>query len=224
MIGPRLACLALLLSASHAIAAAPAPAPPDPAPAPSNQESPAPIIPAAKDSLSGHFLVGASGLVLLPMAMLDSKTSFLDRAGTGVGVTGDIGIGISRYVSLGAFADYAYFTSPTDCPSCESDSLAIGGFARYHLVQGTRYDPWITLGLGYRRLTSTGEPGKVEYAGIDWLRATFGGDWYALSQLGFGPYAQLTLGTFSDRPSRTSATVYGMVNFGLRVSFDLPGR
>jgi hypothetical protein len=226
MIGPRLVCLALLLLTPHAFAAAPDPVSPTqtPAAAPAEEEALPPLIPAAKDSRSGHFLLGASGLGLLPIAMLDGKTTFMDRAGLGVGVAGDIGIGVSRYVSLGGFAEYAHFTSASDCSSCKTDTFAFGPFLRYHLVQGTRFDPWLTLGAGYRRLTASGAPGETDYSGIDWARLALGGDWYALSQVGFGPYAQVTLGTFTERPSGTSASVYGMVNLGLRVSFDAPGR
>ncbi|MFZ5889827.1 MAG: hypothetical protein ACOY0T_02070 [Myxococcota bacterium] len=224
MFGPRLLRFTLLLAASPALAAAPDPAPVQaPAEETEGEELP-PLIPAAKDALSGHLLIGASGLGLLPIAMLDGKTSFMDRAGLGVGAQGDLGIGIGRNLAIGVFGEYAHFSSSSDCSSCKTDTLSVGPFVRYHLVQGTRFDPWLTLGVGYRKLTASGAPGEVEYTGIDWARVALGGDWYALSQLGFGPYAQATLGTFTDRPAGTSATVYGTVNLGFRFVIDAQGR
>ncbi|HET9930529.1 MAG TPA: hypothetical protein VFQ35_07575 [Polyangiaceae bacterium] len=226
MFGPRIACALVLLVASPAIAAQPEPAAAQPATDTSEpaEEEQTPLIPAAKDQLSGHLLLGASGLGLLPIAMLDGKTSFMDRAGLGVGAAGDLGIGVSRNVVFGIFGEYARFTSSSDCSSCDTDTLAVGPFVRYHVVQGTRFDPWLMLGVGYRRLTASGGPKEADYRGIDWARLALGGDWYALSQVGFGPYAEVTLGTFTDRPSGTSATVYGMVNLGVRLAFDLQGR
>jgi hypothetical protein len=225
MFGPRLTCLVLLFAASTAFAKAPEPVTAPESPGDDAEaEDQAPLIPAAKDSLSGHLLIGAGGLGLLPIAMLDGKTSFMDRAGLGVGARGDIGIGVSRYLSLGAFAEYAVFSSPSDCSSCKTDTLALGPFIRYHVVQGARFDPWLTLGVGYRTLTASGAPRELEYKGIDWARVALGGDWYALSQIGFGPYVEATLGTFTERPSGTSSTVYGMVNLGVRIAIDAQGR
>lgn len=226
MFGPRLVSAFVLSLAPLALAAKPDPTVAEPAAGAddANGEEEAPLIPAAKDQLSGHLLLGASGLGLMPIAMLDGKTSFMGRAGLGVGAAGDLGIGVSRNLALGAFGEYARFGSPSDCPSCETDTFAVGPFVRYHLVQGTRFDPWIMLGVGYRKLSANGGARAVEYQGVDWARIALGGDWYALSQVGFGPYAEVTLGTFSERPVRTSSTVYGMLNLGLRIAFDLQGR
>lgn len=226
MFGPRLACALVLFVASPALAAQPEPAAAEPAvdATDSAEETQPPLIPAAKDQLSGHLLLGASGLGLLPIAMLDGKTSFMDRARAGLGAAADLGIGVSRNVVFGVFGEYARFSSPSDCPQCDTNTLAVGPFVRYHVVQGTRFDPWLQLGVGYRRLTASLGDRDVDYRGIDWARVAFGGDWYALSQVGFGPYAEVTLGTFTDRPSGTSATVYGMLNVGLRLAFDVQGR
>lgn len=225
MFGPRLAALLVLFVTAPCLAKAPEPVTaPDSTQDDPEVEDQAPLIPAARDALSGHLLIGVGGVGLLPIAMLDGKTSFMDRAGLGAGARGDIGVGVSRSLVFGAYAEYAAFTSPSDCVSCKTDSLALGPFVRYHLVQGTRFDPWLTLGVGYRTLTASGAPRELQYKGIDWARLALGGDWYALSQFGFGPYAEVALGTFTERPSGTSSTVYGTVNLGLRIVIDAQGR
>ncbi|MGC4089573.1 MAG: hypothetical protein QM756_17130 [Polyangiaceae bacterium] len=223
MLAPRLLCFASLTLAAPALAATADPATSPASESEAPEEAEQPLIPAAKDVLSGHLQLGAGGLGLMPIAMLDGKTGFRDVAGLGVGAAADVGVGVSRYLSFGAFGEYAHFTSSSDCSSCKADSFAVGPFVRYHLLQGARFDPWLTLGVGYRKLSLSGTPSDADYAGIDWARVALGGDWYALSQVGFGPYAQAALGTFTDRP-QGSATVYGMVNLGLRFTFDAQGR
>src|SRR5690606_33238202 len=93
------------------------------------------------------------------------------------------------------FREYTAFSDGDRCARCGASSFAGGPFLRYHLVQGTRFDPWASVAVALRHL-STDELGDT--SGLDWLRLELGADWYALSQIGFGPYAGLTLGTFTD--------------------------
>jgi hypothetical protein len=225
MIAPRLAFVTVLLAAPLAGAAEHAghdhssssASPAD------EDEGPEPIAPAA-DTLGGHLIVGAGPLISVPFAELDDQTDFGDVAGLGVGVTGDIGIGLSRHLSLAGWIQYASFGHPSSCNGCKATSLAFGPLIRYHLVQGTRFDPHLSLGVGYRRLDATTDDGKDQYTGIDWLKFELGGTWYALSQLGFGPFVELNLGSFTDRPSGRDTSVYGSVAFGLRVALDPRGK
>ena len=183
----------------------------------------APAAPArASDKLGGHLLAHAGALLSIPFAKLDSSTNFSDRAGIGYGAAGDLGIGVSRYVAVAGWFEYQDFNEASRECACDATALGFGALVRYHLVQGVRFDPWLSLGAGYRRIELT-NPGAT-YVGIDWLKFTLGGDWYAISQLGFGPYASVTLGTFTERPEDADAAVYGTVNFGLSLSCDAQGR
>jgi hypothetical protein len=225
MIGPRLAFLAVLLGAPLAAAAEPPAAAPAPASGPDveGDSGPEPIA-AASDTLAGHLLLSAGPLLSVPFARLDEQTAFSEAAGVGLGVAGKLGIGVSRGLSLGGFAEYTAFGHPSDCDTCKATALAFGPFVRYHLVQGVRFDPQIALGVGYRTLDATTRDRKYKYTGIDWLKLELGGAWYALSQVGFGPYAELSLGTFTKRPENRDATVYGSFSIGLRVILDAQGK
>jgi hypothetical protein len=226
MIGPRLCLAALLVSAPLAAATPPAAAtaePSDPALAPDSDAGPEPI-PAAVDTLGGHLLLAAGPLGSVPFARLDGRTDFSDVAGVGVGIAGDAGIGLARSLAIGGWFEYVAFGSPSGCSACDATSLAVGPYVRYHLVQGTRFDPRISLGLGYRSLRATSLTGARRYGGIDWLKLELGGDWYALSQVGVGPFAELTFGTFTDRPGGNGGRVYGTFNFGVRLLFDVQGK
>jgi hypothetical protein len=225
MIGPRLALLATLLGAPLAAAAETpaAPGAPGEAEAADSDAGPEPVPPAA-DTLAGHLLLNAGPQLSLPFARLDDQTAFSEAAGLGLGVSGKLGIGVSRGLALGGFAEYTAFDNPSDCTSCKATTLAFGPFVRYHLVQGVRFDPQIALGVGYRKLDATTEDGKYRYTGIDWLKLELGGTWYAISQLGFGPYAELTLGSFTKRPADRDAAVYGSFSVGLRLALDAQGK
>lgn len=179
------------------------------------------MIPPAANTLGGHLQLAVGPLIALPFAELDSATDFRDQAGNGLGAGADLGIGVSRNLVLGAFGQYVAYGDGNECTKCDASSFAVGGFVRYHLVQGMRFDPWASLGAGFRKLDA-GDKG--DYSGIDWLRLQFGGDWYLLSQLGFGPFAELDLGTFTDRPEGTDARVYASALVGLRLVVDVQGK
>lgn len=186
----------------------------------------APLVPPARDDLGGHFVVGASALWAIPFGKLEAGASATDAMGSGPGVGLDVGYGVSRTVVVGAWGQALFLGSSDDCPSCSTSSMAFGAQLRYHLVQGMRFDPWMSAGLGYRLTTIDTPAGKVDYAGVEWLRLQVGGDWYAFQNLGFGPYAELDLGRYSSRSpgSLGSAENHWHFALGARVVFDTPGK
>jgi hypothetical protein len=219
MFGPRFGFFVLPVGFAVALLTAGKPAAAEPAEG-DGEEHPEPI-PPATDRLGGHLVLRAGPLVAVPFGALDGRTDFSDTAGVGLGAVADLGIGISRVVVLGGWFEYTAFGNANDHCGCDARSIAAGPFARYHLVQGTRFDPWLSLGVGYRRV-ETRAPSST-YSGFD-ARLELGGDWYALSQIAFGPYAGLSLGSFTDRPGTSSATAYGSFTAGLRIAFDVKGR
>jgi hypothetical protein len=189
-----------------------------------DEPKPAPI-PPATDLLAGHPLLGVAGKLALPFGKLDTERSLGSRTGAGYGFAGDLGIGVSRSVELGVWADYLiYGADEDDCPSCETRSLGIGPFLRYHLVQGMRFDPFVSLGAGYRELTISEEDSKTKDSALAWLKLGLGGTWYGLAQLGLGPYAELELATLTDTPAGADPSVFASFAGGLRLQFDVRGR
>jgi hypothetical protein len=207
--------------------------PAEPPAAPIEHDLPGPI-PAAADKLGGHWMLRAGPLLSLPFGALDTKRDFTDTAGAGFGASADLGVGLTRSLVFGGWFEYAAFGGSESGCDCNARSLAFGPFARFHLVQGMRFDPWLSLGLGYRRIAAHGPAlpltdaqrragSSFDYSGFD-ARVELGGDWYMLSQVAFGPYAGLALGTLTERPSGNGGTVYGSFSAGLRVAFDVQGR
>jgi hypothetical protein len=188
-----------------------------------------PLTPPALDSIGGHLMISGSVLWAIPFASLEDKvdqTEFMS-AGPGFGI--EAGYGISRMVVLGLWGQGLFLDGSDDCSTCSTRSLAGGAFVRYHLVQGVRFDPWMSAGLGWR--TTTIDPGQsgaedVTYSGIEWLRLAVGGDWYAFQNFGFGPYFELDMGRYMSRSPGDFGSAANHWHFitGARVTFDAPGR
>lgn len=217
-----------LFAASPALAQAPASADPaagEAATDPEADESPPAPIPPATDLLAWHPLLGVAGKVALPFGELDTERSLGTRTGPGFGIAGDLGLGVSRTIELGAWADYVVYDGDRDdCPACETKSFGVGPFLRYHLVQGMRFDPTLFLGAGYREISIEGDGPKTKDSGLAWLKLALGGTWYALAQVGFGPYVELELATLTDTPKGAEPSVFASFGAGLRLQFDVRGR
>ena len=224
-----LLCPALALAQSAP--AAPAQAGLDPAAPPAvhivdDDEAKTPVVPRAPDLLGSHVLVGAAVGPAWSLGKLGSSEAAVRGLGTGFGFRADAGFGVSRSVALGLWGSFAKYTDGDRCDSsCSGQAFAVGPFVRYHLSQGLRFDPWLTLGGGYRQLSYTGATGKQKFSGLEWLHFELGADYYLFSGLGLGPYGALSLSSYSKRPSSAGdAAVNTELSVGLRFLLDLPGR
>lgn len=176
------------------------------------------------DQRSGHLMASGSAGWVIPFGTVSDDASQSARFGSGLGYQLDVGYGVGRSVVVGLWGQLLTLGDGSACDDCGGTSLAGGPFVRYHLVQGLRFDPWFSYGLGVR--FQSHEVGGVDrkYVGIDWARLQFGSDWYALPQLGFGPFVELGTGTFFSCPDDESAGgLYWRFMAGLRVAVDFPG-
>lgn len=182
----------------------------------------------ARDTLGSHLVIGANGGLFIPAGSFDDVTYQSDRLSLGPSFGADIGYGVSRTVVLGVYGDLGLPHDQTasdsplkSCSSCGGSSLSVGPFVRYHLVQGVRFDPWLSAGTGFRKTTL----GSASWVGWDVIRVALGGDFYGWSSFGFGPFAEFAVGTYFDAtPKLTSHNVNANFTLGLRVVFDAPGK
>jgi len=223
--------LGVLLSVSSLARAEPLLQPPSPLPAPNDDDPEPPLVPDAKDTLGGHLVVGASAGFVLPWGDLSKGISAADL-GPGYGFDADLGFGLSRSVVLGVWGQLATYANSPDCGTeprredgCTAMSYAVGPFIRYHLVQGMRFDPWLLAGLGYRSMSVESSSGTADYAGIEWLKLSVGGDYYPLKTFGFGPLIEFETGVFGTRPEgNNGASAHFSFVVGLRLVLDVPGK
>ena len=224
-------------------AASPAPASSSAVPAPAAATAPAPAvvivpndpeqpllepIPRAHDTLGHHFVIGGAVGAKWGFGSLSDGSKQSQTLGTGLALNLDLGFGLSRNIVLGAWGEFDDYSSPSACPQCSTTSFAGGPFLRYHIVQGTRFDPWGAIAVGVRQTKV--DPGagssKSSFFGPDWLRLTLGGDWYPLANLGIGPYVEFDIGAYNQHPSSSTVdtTLHTGLGTGLRVVLDFPGK
>lgn len=192
-----------------------------------DDSEPAPTFtPRAQDLLGSHVLVGVAAAPTWSLGELGRDLPARRGLGVGFGARGDAGIGVSRAVVVGAWGGFAAYSDGRSCDSCSGRAVSVGPFVRYHLSQGFRFNPWLTLGAAYRQLSFDDDSGRRQkLKGVEWLHLELGADYYSLSGLGFGPYGSLGLSTYSSRPaSAGDASVNAELSVGLRIFLDVPGR
>jgi hypothetical protein len=186
-----------------------------------------PLVPLAKDLLGSHVLLGAAVGPAWSLGHLGTDVASGRGLGTGLSFRADAGFGISRSVVLGAWGSYASYADGDDCDrSCSGRAFAVGPFVRYHLQQGLRFDPWFTLGGGFRQVSFVDAGGsRQKFSGVEWLHFELGADYYMFSGVGVGPYGALGASSYAKRAAGAGdAAVNTELSVGLRVFFDLPGR
>ncbi|HTQ05797.1 MAG TPA: hypothetical protein VMI54_18170 [Polyangiaceae bacterium] len=188
-------------------------------------EPPPPLVPAAHDTLSGHWTAGLAAAVEAPFGQLTlDETSGL---GAGYGGIVDLGFGVSRTVVVGLWGNFFEYGS-------SQSSFALGPSVTYHLVQGVRFDPWVLAGAGYRSLSLDAGGVKRHFAGFEFAHVMIGGDYFVFSGFGLGPWLDFDSGVFTTRPSTNAAggsqdhtpgmATHFAFSGGLRVVLDLPGK
>jgi hypothetical protein len=183
------------------------------------------MTPPAPDSLGGHFVIAAGAAYVFPFGRLGSDMAQRRQLDPGLGIGVDMGYGASRQVIVGAWGQFALFPEGSACLDCTATSLAVGPFVRFHLVQGLRFDPWLSFGVGYRNLAIDDGSQTETFRGLDWARAQLGGDWYPSSNFGFGPFMELVSGGYFERPESAGALrTYWHLAVGARLTLDFSGR
>lgn len=188
------------------------------------QEEPPASIPFEKDQVGGHLQVVLGGGYAAPFGHIAHTVKSTARSGDGWGGMGELSYGLDRSVVVGAYGEYQGLGSSGRCPSCRASSWGGGLFVGYHFVQGLRFDPYVSYGLGYRAISSKGTNSDSSYQGLEWLRLQVGGNWFVLPQLGIGPYLQLGGGTMLGLPNDEEVKgSYWRLQAGIRITLDLPG-
>lgn len=176
--------------------------------------------PAAPDERAGHILLHGRLGLSQPFGEVAAGQPRGRLLSGGLAFGAHAGIGLSRVTVLELSGSYALL----GCSDCTGRSLDLGlGFA-YHIAQGIAFDPWISYGVGYRRITfSSDGPAAFNdvYHGLDVARIALGGDFYPVPSFGIGLFAALDGGTYLSRPDGGSGiTPYGFFQAGLRLSLD----
>lgn len=188
---------------------------------------------AAPDQLAGQLVLRAGAELVGPVGSISDDVAADDVSATGVGAFASIGLGISRHTELVLSGGYAMLGDPSRCKGCGGDTVRVGVGLAYHLAQGSALDPWARWGVGFRttgvegegatsRIARELEPGR--YHGLDFTQLALGTTWSPVPGFGFGPYAEMDLGTYVVRPEGAGGgTIHAFFTVGLALQLT-PGR
>lgn len=216
-----LALLSLLvaLSANSKSQAAPRPTGslPQAAPLPSDSSD----SPTGRDSLTGSLHLSPSVAWVGPWGELSGSRSAARSLGNGVGLGLDAQYGLSRTLQIGAWGHLDEYAGADTCSTCSAESIALGPTVSYRLAQGTRFDPWVSVGTGYSFTSArTADAAEANFSGPEWLRLALGGDWYLASMFTLGPFGEFTFGTNDATPvGESRGGLHFRVATGIRFSF-----
>ena len=176
-----------------------------------------------RDELAGHVRLGAA------LAYGTFSGNYLSRTPIGRNLGGspilsvDLGFGLSRQLELVVATDFSMGLAGSSCSECESKSWSIGPMLRYHLVEGTRFDPWLALGVAYRHNSwNFGTSRSMD--SLEFTKLAIGGDWFVTSLLTVGPVLSLGLDTATTEHANEKPALFAVYFAGIRVMLDLPGR
>lgn len=212
--------LGLALGVTGCLFSGPLPAQTEP---PENEQLP--MTPPASDTLSRHISASLSLAAGFSLGRLAEDLWYRDRVGAGLQVGADLGYGVSRQVVIGVAGSWLSAPGAGGCNDCSLSSVIVNPMVRYHLVQGLRLDPWVSIGVGYRFSNLEVDSVSSSFRGFEWLKLGVGGDWYALRSVGLGPFLSGSVGAFDQRPEGVGkSAVHWELACGLRVALDVPGR
>lgn len=168
------------------------------------------------DLRTGHWTLSVGGSVATPTAELVPSLPELGSLSIGGGGQLRLGWGLNRHLSLGVTGGYTYLRANPSCEPCQASVIDVGADLSYHVSQGFAMDPWISYGVGYRRIDLALSSEDRTFHGIDIARIALGGDYYPTPAIGVGPFLRADIGMRDDE----NTVFYGVFQAGLRLSFD----
>ncbi len=178
--------------------------------------------PTAPDTRTGHPTIGIGVGMQWLFGEAESGRSHSDITSWGITPALQLAYPFHRHAAVEAWGSWASFQAASDCRGCEGRSLTAGLGVSLHLLDGTPLDPWMFVGVGYRRTTlETPLTGALTYQGIEALRLALGFDNYLAPAFGIGPSVEMMVGRYLDRSpgSIASGTAHISFSFGLRGVF-----
>ena len=174
--------------------------------------------PDAPDLRSGHVVIRGGGGLWVPSNPFAPSIDELGSLNLGGAFHGQLGLGLNRYLTLGATGGLALIpSSDTDCGGCGATSIEAGLDLEFHINQGFALDPWVSYGMGYRHsILGLAEQENVTLQAFEFTRIGLGADYFPTGSLGFGPYMQVDVGA----RDLSDPVFYAIFQLGLRVTFD----
>jgi len=174
--------------------------------------------------------VGLSVGFGLPMGNVGGSVAMTDLFAGALPIQIDLGYRFTPNLYLGAFYQYSIaFTSSTleaacafDGVSCSGSDMQFGLAFVYTFLPYSSFAPYAGLGIGWEILTITVPTvsGITTWSGFQFARLIVGGDFRVGSTFRVGPFANFSLGQFSDS-TIASPSIHTWLQFGIKGTVDL---
>lgn len=179
-------------------------------------------------SLDWHVILAGSAGVMVPTGKLEAGLPIRNETGPGPAFGFELGFGFATRLTAGLWGQYAHLGSGNVCTACSASTLGAGPFLGFHLDPGGRFDPWATIGLGYRATSigTSADAEQITWSGFEPLRVQVGGDWYGFQKSALGAYLELDAGAATRKTPGDlgSPATHYLLLAGVRFAFDTFGR
>ncbi len=177
------------------------------------------------DTIHNHFWLTVGAETGWFFGSLDDATPLSDLGETPLRTNIRLKYGLTSHLALGLAGDITFFSAPDGCSDCSLLSYGMGPLLGYHIVKGTRFDPFVALSFGYRATSAHGPDGNdYVYTGLDLASVTLGGNYAVSSHFGFGPTLTFNLSRSLAVPDGHEQASSFALLAGLELFIDSSGR
>lgn len=142
-----------------------------------------------------------------------------ELAGPGVEVAIEPGYRVTERWYVGAYATLAAFDRPDSVREGRVRGVSFGGAVQYHFDPMKRFDPWVSLGTGYRGVSLSGAGDRnVEMQGIQLARFMVGLDVRTTPGFAFGPVVGVDATMFTSWRLPRESSVHGVASEDLAIT------
>jgi hypothetical protein len=169
-------------------------------------------------------MLGALGAYGTPLGNFTSRNPIGSRFGDALYLGIDLGLGLTRHIQVSLAGEFATLSAGSACAECSATSYVFGPRLRYHLVEGTRFSPWVGYGLSVRHTSTEAGASESSFTAIEPLRLELGGDWYASSVVALGPVLSMGIArTVAPPDDAGDGRWSAWLSAGLRIALDPKG-
>ncbi len=172
----------------------------------------------------------------IPFGDVDSSLKQGDLISSELPLNLEFGYKVTPEIYFGGYVGYGFGDGGSmvdklcisSSVTCSLSTLRIGVNLQYHFRPEAKVNPYIGFGMGYESATFTasgpGGTAEVIARGFEVLRFTAGTDFRTNSVVGFGPYVNLGVGTYTSLDNGyesapiEDAKLHGWLNVGIRIS------
>jgi hypothetical protein len=140
----------------------------------------------------------------IPIGSLAQNLNLSNGISGGIPIVLEGAYRINRNISVGLYGQYAYMVTK-NCDvgaSCSATDYRVGIEGVYNFRQGSTFDPWFGLGVGYEWLSldesGGGLNGSATFSGWELATLQVGGDFAVAPQVDVGPFISFSIGKYGS--------------------------